>query len=446
LDSSPNDLIINCDVLQQQPHDHLILGTLAKEVGYWPQFSSLRKVAGMVDSLILAATGTNAGLSTTPQQDFKGILDSVSGSFKQLITAQEEANKKAADKAAAAGLAFEPKPIEYPVVVIEAFAARDRKGKPWVYEELAAWATQLVENKVAYVILCSRNSAAIKLGSKFMPSKTFEVSMLHDCNEERAMLYLSSQLGENVVRENYSLITQIVGGIGGRLTDLDAFAQRVKAATAVRGELGEGSGVTQDLLWQSYNEMITKTIFEVRKAGFGDVGDNLAWTPTQYWAIVKALSNKENILYDQVKAMGVFNGNDAPLLAMESEDVISVEMEKGRPFMIRAPRPLAQSAFQAMVNDDQRFAGYMEAQTMKELISKTQTSKIDPAVAEMAQLEKILGGGSSGTGLRKSLSWDAREKLEKRVDFLAQAIGAAQAQIAEWSALQKKYEAQMVAN
>ena len=192
----------------------------------------------------------------------------------------------------------------------------------------------------------------------------------------------------------------------------------------------------------AYNDLVTRVIAEVRKAGFGDNPDEalkLPWTPTQFWLMVKNLADKDTVSYDEIKNSAPFGKKDAPLLALEDAEIISLEYEKGRPYRIRVGRPIARVAFQQMVKDDVRFAAAMNVRECEETMATLVEKNIKPAEEELETLRNVVGGGI----LWGFMGWRERRAVEARVRQLVEAIGSSTMQIEKLNAERAKWKVQM---
>lgn len=163
-------------------------------------------------------------------------------------------------------------PDDIPVVVIDGYMSREKgphAKELWTF--LAEWAAVLVENHVAHVIFITNNVAASKplakgkegsmgssLGRWFhfvrggigtnsqnflfisfvlifvaLPSMTFETVVLADATLDSALEFVYKHLD----RDEYPDLIRCVQTIGGRLTDLELFVQKVKSGMGPEGKL-----------------------------------------------------------------------------------------------------------------------------------------------------------------------------------------------------------------
>ncbi|KAI9034014.1 RNA12 protein-domain-containing protein [Hyaloraphidium curvatum] len=461
-DMTPYDLTIDLDEIQAQGTDALVLRSLTRQIGYWPQFTFFSKFGAMADALIVATTGTSAGLASTPQQDFKGFLNTATLALKRIVKRQNEANAK---------LASSGKPtkvVDYPVVVVWSFASKERaKGKnAWTNDLIAEWAATLVENKIANVVFVSKNPMSVRTAARFLPTKTFEVFTLHDAPYQQAYNYIKGQLlapapppAEDGAADapapapvpvidsiEPAVVNRVLRGLGGRLTDLEVLTSKIKAATMVANEKGQFSTITTQLVQECYDDLVTKVISEVRKAGFGDNPDEAAklpWKASQFWHIVKVLADNETASYDDVKNSGAFAGNDAPLMALEDAEIIALEYDKGRPYEIRVGRPIAREAFKQMVHNDPKFAAAMNVKAIDETIKTLTDTFITPAEAELEKLNNIINGPGGNGGLVSYMGWENRKNVAERVKQLSGSIGSNTEAIRKLSEEKAKWLKQM---
>jgi hypothetical protein len=199
-------------------------------------------------------------------------------------------------------------------------------------------------------------------------------------------------------------------------------------------------------LSDSYNDLVTRVISEVRKAGLGDTADeasHLPWTPSQFWYIVKALASNPTVSFDEVRNSPPFGKVDTALFALEDAEIIALEYEKGRPYTIRVGRPIARVAFKAMVEDDVKFAAFMGVKECDAEIAGLVTKYIEPAEAELQKLQTIMGGAGGSAGLHHYMTWENRRAMENRVKQLSGAIAENTAKIEKISAKRGEWAKKM---
>ncbi|KAI1317477.1 mitochondrial escape protein 2 [Mortierella claussenii] len=416
-------VIIRCEALANARSEGEVLTNLAKQVGYIPLFQFMNTLNNMMDMAITATTGQKAGLSATFEGQLKNILDTLTLAIQQTsptnnmsnvspeaimkkieATLEEKTRKKELASSSSASLSpntsSEAKvqslqsrrtakaqakkdkqreeekwcdPDDIPVVVIDGYMSREKgphAKELWTF--LADWAAVLVENHVAHVVFISNNVGASKPLSKALPNMTFETIVLMDASIDSAMEFVYKHLD----KEEYPNVIESVKIIGGRLTDLELFVQKVK------------SGMRPD---DAVNDILSRAVVEVRKGAFDfDSTDNktLNWTPTQFWAIMKQLTVQDAVSYDALKIHPLFKGEEGPFSAMEQAELITISHKNGRPYSVRPGKPIYRAAFQEIINDE-GFAAVMDLETTT-FLDKVELANVAKWEGELKELSNLL--------------------------------------------------------
>lgn len=124
-------------------------------------------------------------------------------------------------------------PDEIPVIIIDGYMSREKgphAKELWTF--LADWAAVLVENHIAHVVFLTNNVSASKPLSKALPNMTFETIVLADATLESALEFVYKYLD----RDEFPDLIESVQTIGGRLTDLELFVQKVKSGMQPKGK------------------------------------------------------------------------------------------------------------------------------------------------------------------------------------------------------------------
>ncbi|KAG9291024.1 hypothetical protein G9A89_012896 [Geosiphon pyriformis] len=387
-------VVIKCDEILSSRDQNEVVLKLAKQIGYFPVFNFLVSMSNLIDSLAGATLGQKAGFSSTTDTEIKKILDALAISLHDI--APEAIKKTSRDLLKTAPVNQSYDPNEIPVVVIDSYITKDKENHE-LWEHLAKFAALLVENRVAHVIFATSNSGVIKPLSRVLPTKTFNYVILSDAPPERAIDLVKKHVGD----ANIEKIDEAVQTFGGRFTDLQIFISKIKG----------GRSPTEAL-----NDLISKSILEIRKYAFGDdVQDSkdIPWTGIQFWKIMKGLAQNKTIFYDTEKFSPIFNKDDTPLKAMEQAELITIMQLNGRPYIIRPGKPLYQAAFQQIASE-KLFAATMELQTYEYLLAY-ETAKIHKYEAELNTLGQLFvkqdGNWLLGAGKIPS-------EIKERVDFL----------------------------
>ncbi|KAK9717133.1 mitochondrial escape protein 2 [Basidiobolus ranarum] len=346
-------VIIDCKKISAARNDNELLKNLAKQVGYFPLFSYLVGATNLLDNFVSATTGQKAGLSSTTGSQIKKILECIAISLHSVV---RKIKKDHEDESKEKPML--PENEDIPIVIIDGFMHKETEQLQDLWTNLAEWGALLVEGKLAHVIFVSKNVAALKHLSKALPQKPIDVVTLRDASPDNAMAYVQHALGTGDLPE----LKESVSLLGGRLTDLEQFIQKVKM------------GFTPT---EAIDDIIHKSLNELRKNAFG--GDfskqkQLQWSPIQIWYLIQEIIKNAEVNYDQVVFSRLFNGNEEALHAMEYSGLISINHVHGRPYSVRPGKPIYYSVFAELLQDTQ-FASKMSILTNKQIISE-ETEKI----------------------------------------------------------------------
>ncbi|KAF9195937.1 mitochondrial escape protein 2 [Haplosporangium sp. Z 11] len=443
-------VIISCEELANARSDAELLGILAKQVGYVPLFQFLTAINNMLDMTITATTGQKAGLSATFEGQLKKILDTLTNAIQdvsptrdmsnaspeaimKMIEATIEEKTRRSEQEGSDDCSKRPKlspsrraarakkrkengesewcdPDEIPVIVIDGYMSREKgPHAKELWTHLADWAAVLVENHVAHVIFLSNNVAASKPLSKSLPNMTFETIVLTDATLESALEFVYRHLD----RDEYPNLIESVQTIGGRLTDLELFVQKVK------------SGLSPE---DAVHDILGRAVVEVRKGAFdfdSTDGRTLSWTPIQFWTVLKQLAQTENANFAELKIHPLFKNDESPFGAMEQAELISIVHKNGRPFALRPGKPIYRAAFQEILKDI-GFSAVMDLESATYL-EKEEMVKVAKWEAELKELSNLLhkdgswifGGGRVPKEVDTRVKWlmkklaESHAKVEK---------------------------------
>ncbi|KAF9428204.1 mitochondrial escape protein 2 [Podila epigama] len=391
-------VVIRCEELANSRSDSELLSNLAKQIGYIPLFQFMTTINNMMDMAITATTGQKAGLSATFEGQLKKILDTLTIAIQQASPTKDmnnvspeaimkrieqtlEEKKLRADKNAEGGCTpaetFKAKraakkkikqqeesgwcdPDDIPVIVIDGYMSREKgphAKELWTF--LAEWAAVLVENHVAHVIFITNNVAASKPLAKALPSMTFETVVLADATLDSALEFVYKHLD----RDEYPDLIRCVQTIGGRLTDLELFVQKVKSG------MGPEDAV---------HDILTRAVVEVRKSAFDfDSKDEkvLNWSTLQFWTILKKLAATEVANFDELKVHPLFKNDESHFGALEQAELITI-VHKNE------------------ILNDVGFAAVMELESSNQL-EKDEMLKVAKWEAELRELSSLLHADGS---------------------------------------------------
>jgi hypothetical protein len=244
LKDRPHTLIIDCKKIQEARGDSNTIAAAAAEVGYKPVFSWMNSISSMVDLAATATIGTKAGFSETLDNQLAKIWGNTTTALKQIALAPRKKEDK--DPQMADDEWLEAHPECRPVVVIDNFLHKNNEGSAsMVYDKLGEWAAVLTTQNIAHVVFLTTDVSFSKSLSKALPDRVFRQITLSDCSPEVAkklvLKHLDAELDiddrapteeEKATalqrRGDLDELDSVIQVLGGRLTDLEFLARRIK--------------------------------------------------------------------------------------------------------------------------------------------------------------------------------------------------------------------------
>ncbi|CDH60396.1 rna12 protein [Lichtheimia corymbifera JMRC:FSU:9682] len=423
-----NKITIDCEELANTRNQTEMTLALAKQLGYFPVFTWIASLSKLLDTLVTATTGQNAGLASSPHAQIKKILETTAVALREIMPEDEDdedgykkntiwkaiqrwwehEDKKNARESGIEFKAIDPRE-EIPVVVIDNFMCRDTPKQEQLWNELADFAGLLVENEVAHVVFVTSNVGVNKILTKALPGKSFETVQLSDVPPEVSLNFIARQLGQEKVDPD---LRKIVESLGGRLTELELFVQRLKMNMEPAA---------------AFEDIVQRNVVEIRKYGFNEGAENeledvkVEWTGIQFWQIVKALTESKSINYDELKWSPFFKGQDKPLWAMERAEIITIFHKNGRPNSVRPGKPIMYTVFDRLVADTV-FNASMEIESHQFLKSSTEESlaKLQDTVIQLSRVYNGKPPKEFDTRIRYLLSKIG--KLQKDIETYEKSI------------------------
>lgn len=247
----PNKLVIDCKKIQEARGDSNTIAAAAAEVGYRPVFSWMNSISSMIDLAATATIGTKAGFSETLDTQLQKILGNTTTALKQIALTPRKKEDK--DVQMPDDEWLEAHPEHRPVVVIDNFLHKNNEGSAsLVYDKLGEWAAVLTTQNIAHVIFLTTDVSFSKSLSKALPDRVFRQITLSDCTPEVAKKLVIQHLNadreegavsdeENVtpsqLRSDLDELDSVIEVLGGRLTDLEFLARRIKTGESPGSKL-----------------------------------------------------------------------------------------------------------------------------------------------------------------------------------------------------------------
>lgn len=233
-------LLIDCKPIQEARGDSSTIGAAAAEVGYRPVFSWMNSLSSLIDLAAQGTIGTKTGFSETLDTQLAKIWQNTATALKQI--ALENRSKDDKDAGLSDDEYLEAHPERRPVVVIDNFLHKSQEDD-MVYDKISEWAARLTTANVAHVIFLTTDVSFSKSLSKALPDRVFRQISLGDCSPEVAKRFVikhldadaedEAQVGEKPLlpsqkREDLNELDECIEVLGGRLTDLEFLARRIK--------------------------------------------------------------------------------------------------------------------------------------------------------------------------------------------------------------------------
>ncbi|EOO03562.1 putative mitochondrial escape protein 2 protein [Phaeoacremonium minimum UCRPA7] len=403
-------LVIDCKPITEARGESGTIKHLAAEVGYRPIFSWANQMSSLIDLAVQSTTGVKSGFSETLDSQLSKILQTTAAALKSVTLEGRDKNDK--DFSASEDAFLEAHPEKRAVVVIQNFLHKSDENN-LVYDKIADWAAALVQANIAHVIFLTNDTSYSKSLSKSLPDRVFRQIALGDLSPDVAKKYVLSHLEETDLekvkapqheeseggdteekreqqertekehRRDMTELDEVIEALGGRLTDLEFLARRLKSGQSPKEAVTE-------IIDQSASEIIKMFLL----AGSGSSKDK-KYSTEQVWFLIKEIASKESLRYNEVLLSDTFassttsgaENGEAALESLVNAELIIVTSHKGRPQTIRAGKPVYQSAFNTLLRDPVLKAR-MDMAVLKEL-AKVEAKTIDKCEQELSLLGSL---------------------------------------------------------
>lgn len=361
-------LVIDCKPIVEAKGESTTIQKLAGEVGYRPVFSWANQLSSFIDLAIQGTTGVKSGFSETLDSQLSKILSNAASALKKVSLSDRKKDDVDANLSDDAFL--EAHPERRSVVVIDNFLLKNEETSI-VYDKLSEWAAALVQANIAHVIFLTSDSSYSKSLSKSLPDRVFRTLALGDLSPDVAKQYVLSHLSRTKPKDkklrreegekpqtneadspkDLQELDEVITVLGGRLTDLEFLARRMKTGQSPKQAVRE-------IIDQSASEIL-KLFLLSNKPPSGSGSGGTKYSTEQAWTLIKEIAKKESLRYNEVLLSNTFASSTAPgvengELALESlanAELITVRSHRGRPQTIQAGKPVYQAAFNALLKD-----------------------------------------------------------------------------------------------
>lgn len=234
-----NTLLIDCKAMQEARGDSATISAAALEVGYRPVFSWMNSLNSLIDLAAQGTIGTKTGLSETLEAQLAKIWQNTAVALRQITL--ESRHKEDKDAELGDDEYLEAHPEKRPTVIIDNFLHKSQESSV-VYDKISEWAAGLTTANIAHVIFLTNDVSFSKSLSKALPDRVFRQIQLGDCSPEVAKRVVLNHLDADVEdsggtdkklppsqrREDLRELDGVISTLGGRLTDLEFLARRIK--------------------------------------------------------------------------------------------------------------------------------------------------------------------------------------------------------------------------
>jgi hypothetical protein len=379
----------------------------------------MNSFSSLIDLAAQGTIGVKSGFSETLDSQLAKILENTATALKQI--GLSERNKTDKDASLTDDDFLEAHPERRPVVVIDNFLHKNEESSV-VYDKISEWAAGLSTANIAHVIFLTNDISYSKSLGKALPDRLFHNIALGDISPEVAKKFVithldsdddpsgnTKKLSVDQRREDLGELDECIETLGGRLTDLEFLARRLKTGQTPKKAV-------QEIIEQSASEIMKMYLIAVEKG-------ERKWSPEQAWYLVKALAEAEILRYNEVLLSNTFSSSlSAPdatgetvLDALSQAELITIQTANGRPQSIKAGKPIYQAAFQ-LLTQDTVLKSRLDLAILTEL-TKIETKSIDKYEAELSLLA--------------TLPYQPRE-VAPRVRYLLTKLGASQKKVELW--------------
>ena len=247
LKARKNTLIIDCKPIQEARGDSATINAAAMQVGYRPVFSWMNSMSSLVDLAAQGTIGTKTGFSETLDSQLDKIWQNTAAALKAI--ALDGRRKEDKDSGISDDEYLDTHPETRPVVVIDNFLHKSQEDS-LIYDKIGELAARLTTTNVAHVIFLTTDVSFSKSLSKALPDRVFRQISLGDCSPEVAKRFIINHLDaeakddgskeRNILpsqsRQDLIELDESIETIGGRLTDLEFLARRIKTGVTPKSK------------------------------------------------------------------------------------------------------------------------------------------------------------------------------------------------------------------
>lgn len=339
-------LVIDCKQIQDAKGDSAKIARAAAQVGYRPIFSWMNSMSSFIDLASQGMIGTKAGFSETLDAQLSKIWQNTGVALKYV--ALEDRTKNDKDNHLNDDEYLEAHPEQRPVVIIENFLHNAAESSV-VYDKITEWAGGLTAANIAHVIFLTSDSSFSKPLSKALPNQVFRTIALGDCSLDVGRKFVLSHLEHETAEMGKAVpngledLDRCIEMLGGRVTDLEFMAHRIKAGETPRRAVDR-------IIEQSSSEILKMFLLE----NPAHATTQPAWSREQVWHIIKALAeSKTGVMpYNQILLSDLFKTNGEGILqSLEQAELLSIVSHNGCPQFVKPGKPILHVVFRRLTEN-----------------------------------------------------------------------------------------------
>lgn len=296
-----------------------------------------------------------------------------------------------------------------PIVIVKGFETKGGgQNKQEMLDVIAHWVATLAQNQVAHVVVVSDNRENTKRLAKALPSQPLNLITLSDADNASALSFVKQKLHDAGVDVRFNSEQRTyIQRLGGRASDLESLIHKVRSGQTVQ---------------EAVEDIITRGVGEIRKNAFGDDledAKNLPWSREQAWALMKKLSTKSEISYNEVLLDFPFKNDEASLRHMEHAELIAIGTENGRSSSIKPGKPIYKYVFERLVQDH-IFRATQDIAFNEKVIAASE-STVKACEQELLALKDVDAGTADW--------WGSRTAVRERMNYLLKKMRLAEEKI-----------------
>ncbi|KAI9725511.1 MAG: mitochondrial escape protein 2 [Chrysothrix sp. TS-e1954] len=406
-------LVIDCKAVQEARGDTATIDAIAKAVGYKPVFSWVNSFSGLLDLAAQGATGMKTGFSQTLDTQLDNILNNTATALRQVTLDQRSKDDK--DASIPDDAYLEAHPEKRPTVIIDNFLHKSQDSTV-IYDKLADWAAGVTSGNAGHVIFLTTDVSFSKSLGRALPDRVLRQISLGDSPPEVSKRFVINHLdaysddldndgqptdvSPSQTRKDLGELDECISSLGGRLTDLEFLARRIKSGESPK---------------EAVREIVDQTVSEVLKifilgpdqetsSASSPGSEKRAWTSQQAWVLIRELANApEGILrYNEMLLNPAYQASnvDNVLQSLEQAELITIVSSNGRPHSIKPGKPVYLPAFK-LLTGDKVLQSRLDVALLTEQM-KSETSSIEKNEMELRLLDQL---GSRPYELRSRYRW-----------------------------------------